>query len=362
MIFDARVSTYMQEVLLPKVVDNVLGSNVLTTRLIANAKQGRSTSVQKAIKYRESGAFTSFAGLDTFSASPLNTKIKLSYEMAGVRVPMAISGMEEVAAKTAGDRMTTDLAVAVLEESEMELISGLGSVMYGDGTGNSGKDPNGLGNIVDDGTNVDSIGNQSRATYTALKAKMTSLSDGVLSMARLSTLYSDVSSGTDKTTPTLIIGSDSTWDLYESLLAPQVQHTYSETGYYNVTNNRRSVQRGAGMVGNGGFVAVTFKGIPFVKDEKATASTIHMLNEDHIDWYGWDGSGAGGGYTKISFDQTQFESTYGEMPISDFTGFNFSGLQSVPNQFGTIGDLIVLGNLTTWNPRRQGKLTNVLSV
>jgi len=362
MVFDARVSTYVQETLLPKVVDNVLGSNVLTTRLIANAEQGRSTSVEKAIKWKESGAFTSFAGLDTFTASPLNTKIKLSYEMAGVRVPMAISGMEEVAAKTAGDNMSTDMVVAVLEESEMELISGLGNIMYGDGTGNGGKDPNGLGAIIDDGTNVDSIGNQSRATYAVLKAKMTNLSDGILTMNRMSTLYSDVSSGTGMTTPTLTVSNDTAWDLYEQLLAPQVQHTYSETGYYQVTNNRRGLTRNQGMVGNGGFVAVTFKGMPFCKDEKATASTVFMLNEDHIKWYGWDATGTGGDYKKISFDQTQFESTYGETPVSDFTGFAFSGLQSVPNQFGTIGDLIVLGNLTSWNPRRQGKLTNVTSV
>lgn len=361
MTFAQRVENYMQRVLLPKVTDNALGGNVIATRLIANAKPGRSTYVEKAIKYKKSGFFTSFAGLDTFQATPFDTKVKLTYDMRGVRLPIGLSGMEIVASLTAGDLAATNMIESAVEEAEMELVDGLGDVAYGDGSGNSNKDPLGLGAIVDDGTNVPTIGGQSRTTYVVLKAKVTNLSDGTLSMNKLSTLHSDVSSGTGMTTPTLGVCDETTWDLYEQLLAPQVQHSYSETGYYTVTANQRNLGRNQGLVGHGGFVAVTFKGIPVVKDEKATANQFHLLNENWIEWRGWDVKGAAG-YKAIQYNVTQFESTYAEAPVSNFTGFAWSGFRAPTNQFGSVADMILLGNQVSWQPKRQGKLTNVTQV
>lgn len=361
MTFADRVETYMQRVLLPKVADNALGGNVMATRLIANAKPGRSTYVEKSIKYKKSGFFRSFAGLDTFRATPFDTKIKLTYDMRGVRLPIGLSGMEIVAALTAGDLAATNMIEAAVEEAEMELVDGLGDVVYGDGTGNSGKDPLGLGAIVDDGTSVPTIGGQARSAYPVLNGKLTNLTDGKLSLMRLATLYSDVSSGTDKTTPTLMVADEGSWDLYEQLLAPQVQHTYQQMGYYTVTANQRNAGRNQGLVGHGGFVAVTFKGILFARDEKHPADTIHMINENWVEWRGWDVKGAAG-YKSIKYNVSQFESTYQEAPISNFTGFAWSGFRAPTNQFGSVADMILLGNTVSWQPKRQGKLTNVQEV
>ena len=362
MTFAARVETYMQRVLLPKIADNALGGNVLATRLISNAKPGRSTYVEKSIKHKSSGTFTSFAGLDTFSTSPFDTKIKLSYDMRGVRLPIGLSGMEIVASLTAGDLAATNMIESAVEEAEMELVDGLGDVVYGDGTGNSNKDPLGTGAINDDGTNVTTIGGQSRTTYPVLKAKNTAIAGtGQLTMLALSSLHTDVSSGTNMTTPTLIVSDEASWDLYEQLLAPQVQHTYQQMGYYTVTSNQKKSGRNEGLVGNGGFVAVTFKGILYCKDEKHPANQIQMLNENWIEWRGWDVNNAAG-YKAIKYGVNQFETTYAEAPISNFTGFAWSGFRAPTNQFGSVADMILLGNTCSWQPRRQGKLTNVLTV
>lgn len=361
MTFADRVETYMQRVLLPKIADNALGGNVMATRLIANAKPGRSTYVEKSIKHKNSGKFSSFAGLDSFKATPFDTKIKLSYDMRGVRLPIGLAGMEIVAALTAGDLAATNMIEAAVEEAEMELVDGLGDIVYGDGTGNSGKDPLGLGAIVDDGSNVANIGGQSRTTYPVLKGKVTNITSGQLTMLALSTLHSDVSSGTNMTSPTLIVSDEGSWDLYEQLLAPQVQHTYQQMGYYTVTSNQKKAGRNEGMVGNGGFVAVTFKGILFAKDEKHPVNTVQMLNENWVEWRGWDVKGAAG-YKSIKYGVNQFESTYAEPPVSNFTGFAWSGFRAPTNQFGSVADMILLGNTCSWQPRRQGKLTNVQEV
>ena len=359
MTFSERVLSLTQDYLLPKVVDNTLGSNVLAFRLIGNAKEGKGESIKKAIKYQSSGAATSFAGLDTFSAAQLSTKVRISYDMRGLRIPIAISGMEAVA-NAVSETQVTDLVKEALEESQQELMDKVGDVIYGDGTGNSSKDPLGLGAIVDDGTSVGTIGGLSRTTYSVLNATRTA-SGGTLTLAKLATLFTNVSGGSSNSNPTLIISNETVWDLYEQLLTPTVREQYSMMGYYTVgrTGGKQSV--GEGLKGTQGFVALTYKGIPWVRDEKATAQTVWMLNENWLDWYGWSAEGQFG-YKKIGLGSQTIEGLYAESPMSEFNGFAWSGFRAPTNQFGGIADLIILGNLVSFQPRRHGRLTGVTGV
>jgi len=362
MVFPERVLALTQDYLIPKVVDNVLNSNVLLYRFLGNAEEGKGESIKKAIKYQTSGLATSFAGLDTFTAPQLTTKVRASYDMRAVRIPVGISGMEAVA-NAVTETQVTNLVKEAVEESQMELIDYLGTVIYGDGTGNGGKDPLGLGAIVDDGTNVPTLGGISRSTYPVWSSTVTA-SGGTLTLAKLATLYSNISSGSGMSVPTLIVSNETVWDLYENLLTPTVQETYSMFGYYQVSKNidAGAIRGGSheGLQGTQGFVAVTYKGIPWVRDEKATPQTVFMLNEHWIQWYGWDAKGMFG-YNKVSLGSSTIEGLYAEAPMSEFSGFNWSGLRAPTNQFAGIADIILLGNLTTWQPRRHGKLTGVTS-
>lgn len=366
MTFSERVVSQTRQYLLPKVVYNVLGSNVLATRLIGNGKKGKGVAVEKAIKYRLSGQASSFSALDTFQATQLDTKIRLSYDMRAVRQPVGVSGLEIMANQDA-EVQSTDLVKEALEETQDELFDAVGDYLYGTGLGNGGKDPNGIGAIVDDGTIVPNIGNQSRSSYPVLDATVTNLSGLGLSLARLATLYSAVSSGTGMTTPTLMISNETVWDLYESLLTPIVRENYSMMGYYSVGQKGGATRGGSneGLSGTQGFVALTYKGIPYVRDEKAPSGKLFMLNENWIDWYGWAVAGEAArttGYESISFAHTQTEGTYTETPMSSFTGFNWSGFKSPTNQFAGIADVILVGNLASWQPRRHGRFDNVTQV
>ena len=97
-----------QDWLLPKVADNALGSNVLSLRLFGNAKEGKGESIKKAVKYQSSGGATSFSGMDTFTATQLSTKVRFSYDMRGLRIPVGVSGMESVA-NAVNESQVTDL-------------------------------------------------------------------------------------------------------------------------------------------------------------------------------------------------------------------------------------------------------------
>ncbi len=361
MTFSERVLALTQDYLLPKVVDNTLGSNVLAFRLLGNAKEGKGESIKKALKYQSSGTATSFSGMDTFAAQQLNTKVRISYDMRGLRIPVGVSGMDAVA-NAVSETQVTDLVKEALEESQQELIDKLGDVIYGDGTGNSNKDPLGLGAIVDDATSVSTIGGLSRSTYPVLKATRTA-SGGTLTLAKLATLFSNISSGSGLSSPTLIVSDETVWDLYEQLLTPSVRENYTMFGYYEVGRTGGAKRGGVdqGLKGTQGFTAVTYKGIPWVRDEKCTASTVYMLNENWLDWYGWDARGMFG-YNKISLGSQTIEGNYAESPMSEFNGFNWSGFRAPTNQFAGIADIIILGNLVSFQPRRHGRLTGVTGV
>ena len=354
MTFGTRVTALTQNWLLPKVVDNILNGNVLAFRLMGNAQRGKGTSIDRAIKYTTSGAATSFSGFDTFTASPLNTKVTLSYDMRGVRIPIGLSGMEVVANKVS-ETQITDLVQNSIDESQQELLDTVGTMLYGTGTGNSNKDFIGLGGIVDDGTDVSTIGGLSRTTYSVLNATRTA-SGGTLTLAKLATLYSAVSGGGPNSNPTLIVSNETVDDFYETLLTPTVRETYSMLGQPTL-GLTGGPQRGEGLKGTAGFVGKTYKGIFWGRDEKSTAQNIWMLNENQMKVYGWDASGVFG-YSKISLGTSTTEGVYGDTPgMSDYSGFNWSGFRAPTDQFAGIADVIQLANLTSWAPRRQGRLT-----
>lgn len=364
MTFGERVKAQTRQYLLPKIVYNVFGSNVLATRLVTNAKPGRGYAVEKGIKYQNSGQASAFSGLDTFQPTQLETKIRLSYDMRAFRQPVGLSGLELLANQDSDVRVT-DMITEALEETQDELVEKFGDYSYGDGTADNGKAPNGMGNIVDDGTNATLIGTQSRSTYPVLASTVTSLTSvsGVLSLPRLASLYTNITSGTSLTTPSLLISDEASWDLYEQLLTPTVRETYSSMGYYTVDRQSNGAVRNGsqqGLSGQQGFVALSYKGIPWVRDEKATAQTVLMLNENYLDWWGWKGKVLN--YEPVEFNHNQTEGTYTEAPMSQFSGFMWSTYRTAQNQFAGIADVLMVGNMGSWQPRRQGKLTNVSQI
>lgn len=365
MLFTDRVLGLTQDYILPKVADNVLGSNVLAMRLVATGKEGKGESIKKPLKYQTSGQGTSFAGLDTFNAQQLTTKVVIRYDMRGVRQPVAVSGMEAVA-NAVTETQVTNLVKEAFEETEMELVDLIGTQLYGTGTGNSNKDLIGIGAIIDDGTDVTTIGGLSRTTYPVLKATRTA-SGGTLALSTLATLYTNISAGSTMSIPTLMISDEPTWDLYEQLLTPMVRETYERMGYYKMTSNGVQLPGAGngsqeGLSGTQGFVTLTYKGIPWARDEKATAQNVFMINENWVDWYGWDAEQAGLGYKRVGLTATTVEGLYAESPMSGFPGLNWSGFRTPTNQFGGIADLVFLGNLMSFQPRRHGRLTGVTTV
>tara|TARA_Y100000310_G_scaffold343775_1_gene452958 strand:+ start:290 stop:1360 length:1071 start_codon:yes stop_codon:yes gene_type:complete len=356
MNFTERVQSLTQDKLLPKAVDQILDSNVLALRLLSNAMKWSGEQMRKPVKYQKSTTGGSFSGLDTFDTSTSETRKRPTYDIRGAYQSIAIPGIEK--AVNATDSRVMDLVKTEIESGYEDMADNIGTMFYSDGTGNSNKDFIGLGAIVDDGTDVDTLAGITRSSDTWWKATRTA-SGGTYTLAKLATLVSTVSAGSsNRQRPTLGVCDETVWDLHESLLNPTVRANYEAYGYPMVTKSSRgAIRPGKGLRGVSGFSAVTYRGIPIVADEKATSQTLFMLNENYLEWYGCKSPDL----TPINLGSGNIDGVYSNAPSKNH-GFGWTGFKVPTNQFGEVGQIILLGNLITWQPRRHGKLTGITGV
>ena len=229
-----------------------------------------------------------------------------------------------------------DLVASELNITAEALRQELGTEVYGDGTGNSGKDILGLVAAVDDSTNVTTYGGLSRATFTNWRGTLTAQS-GSLSIANLAADFDAAQVGND--TPTLIVTTPAVFTIYEALLTPTVSHQFSMNDFRMTGEGMAKV--GGTLAANQGFRALTFRGVPVVADEKATSGNIFTLNENHLTW--WNIPQPAG------FGRTENR------------GFGWTGWKEPVNQDAVTGQLLAYLQLTTDSPRTHARRTGVTS-
>ena len=355
MTFSQRVVSITQDTILPKIVYNILTDNFITYRIVGAGKKWTGETLKKPIKIVKSTLGGSFSGLDTHSTSTVESRITLSYDLRGYEMPVSVPGMER--AVNATESQVINLVRAELESAQQDALDDLGDIFYGDGTGNSSKDFNGLGNLDDDGTTASTVGNQSRTTYSSLNGTRTA-SGGTLTLTKISTLLTAVSAGSaPRQRPTILISNETVWDLGESLLHATVRANYAANGFPMVTRNSKGVMSEGALKGAQGFVSIVYRGVPWVADEKSTAQTLWAVNENYLEWYGLKDSEL----ESISLGMSTHEGVYDDAPSAN-TGFQWTGFMKPINQYGVVGHIYLLGNLTTFQPRRHGRLTGITGV
>jgi len=352
MTFSNRVTSITQDVILPKNVDNFLVDNFATFRFMGTGEAWEGTTIKQPIKISKNTQGRSFSGLDAHNTGTVDTRVTLEYDLRAYNIPIAIPGLDKVVNR--GEAAILNLIKQETASTFMDAMDDIGSMFYLDGTGNGSKDFLGLDALADDGTSASTIGGLSRTTYSTLNGTRTA-SSGTLTLLKTATLTSAVAGGSaSRQQPTIYITDETTWDLCEKLMISSiVQANYDANGYPKVTRKSRGVMSGATLGGSYGFVSLIHRGIPIVKDEKATVGTLWALNENYLQWYGAQSDDL----KSISLGN-DVDSTYNEAPTSD-SGVQWSGWKDSFNQFGEVAYLYVLGNLTTSQPRRHGRLTGI---
>jgi len=337
MAFGTRVTTTTRDFLMPKVVDTILNSNVYFTRIVGAAKKwGYGDSVKFPVFVSKNDTGGSFTGYDLLDTNAVDSRVNLefgpSFTYKTASLPLTELSVNATAEKV------IDLARIELQWAAESLADDLGTQFFGSNATTT-KNFLGLTDIVDDGTSVATYGGQSRATYSTLGATKTA-SGGALSLDKLETLHNAVTSGS--ILPTIGIVNETVWALYSKLLQPQER----------INKNVGMVK---GFKGGTGFIGLDFKGIPVLKDEKATASTFFFLNENFLN------------FNALPFAKSEainFSSNIEGNDYSSVKGLGFSWTNWIipSNQAAVVSHIYFSGQHISDNPKRQGKLTGITTV
>lgn len=336
-LYGQRIQTTVQTKYLPFVVDTILNSNVLFQRIVRASKQWSGRTLRAPIKVSKNTTGQSFRGLDTFSVAATDNRQYLEFTPSFYQITCALPGDELSVADT--EDKVLDLMKLTIQSDTEDMADDLGTIFYADGTGNSSKDPLGLAALVDDGNSVSSIGGLSRSTYATLASTVTA-SSGTLTLAKVDTLWSNVTSGAQK--PTAIYTTETVYNLYGQLLRPQERIT-------------KEASRMKGLAGGTGFTSLDYSGKPVIQDEKCTSGAFIMVNEDFVDWYGLPFFNA----KPISY-KNQIEGNDYDAPLG--LGFSWSDWIVPANAGAVVGHIYFGGQFITTNPKRHGKLTGVTGI
>lgn len=346
-----RVESKTNRTLNAKVVDTILTAPTYFSRLMSKAKKFKGAVMDFTVKYRQSSQFEWFTGLEDLNSAAEDNEITLSFSHTAGTQPKVGIMLESFA--NAGPEGVIPLDAYKYEENALEAAQAVAVAAYGTG---SGDQPNGLQAIVDDGTNSATIGGQTRATYTSLNATYTSF--GTMTLAKLGTLDDNASAGGDLAgVPNINVTTFPVWSLFEQLLDPQVRANYNSSGFPRMSVMGEGASEGK-LGANGGFQALHHRGMPLIKDKKATSGVWYKLNESSFAWFGRTvvpQEYADLGLTKVDLGLTNIDTpTQAETP-SNFNGWFYQPPMLMPNNAGTIARFYVIGQIMTWNPRLNGQ-------
>ena len=332
-----RILATTQDKMLPKAVHTIFESNVLFSRLIGSAKKWSGETMKKTIKVSKNTTGGSFDGYDALDTNASDTKRQLSFDPKFAYKTVSLP-LTDVTINKVNETQVINLLEIEVEEAAQDFADDLGTMIYGDGTGNGGKDLNGLGNIVDDGTVAATYGGLSRATYTSLKSTVTD-SGGTLTLDKMAALWGAITDGTQK--PTLGVATQTVFDLYSKLIEPKMRIEVDVPMFNN------------GQKGIAGFTGLRFKDFPIIVDGKAPDGTLFMLNEKELEFRALTMA-----MTQPVKYSTQLD---GNDPVTLGQGFSFDKWLKPVNQAALIGHIYFGGQLASWNPKRHGKLTGITS-
>ena len=330
------VTTTTQTRLLPKVIDQVLNGNVLTMRLLRQSVPWMTgTSIDIPVNLGDITAVGSYFGFDALSTTQENIRQRAIFNPSQYYASVPISGIQT--AINQGDMAVINLVATEIDWRAKRLRDAMGDGVYSDGTGNAGKDILGIRAAIDDTTLVATYGGLNKTTYARWNATVTAQVGG-LSLANLAADFDAAQRGDDA--PTLMVTTPTVFTIYEALLTPTVSHQFSMNDFRLVENTggvgSSIVRVGGTVAANQGFRALTFRGIPFVSDEKCTAQEIYTINENHLKFY-----------------------TINRPGQAIKNGFSWTGFKEAINQDAVVAQLLWAGQLICDSPRTMARRTTV---
>ena len=272
------------------------------------------------IEYATNTTFKSYGELEVLDTTRIDVFDAARFEQKIFGGTVTYSDLEQLRNAVAGRKF--DVVKAKLKNGSSSAMEALDIMLYGDGTGNGGKDMDGLAKIISSTPTTGTVGGINRATFTFWRnrqnsgAKTTTIYDNLRSAT--TTTFNQCSLGGTERIPTGIVSDRATFEGYETQLVA-------------VEKINREAKASGGDIG---FLndAIAFKGKPWVYDENATANTVYLVNNNYLKL-----AYLKGGWLKM------------KDPVEP------------ANQFAAIYRVLTVGNLCTSASRHLGVVTSCAS-
>lgn len=310
--YDA-LTALTQKKYVPKIIDNFFKSNPLLVYMKERQKTfpGGHKIVEPLIYGNISGV-KSYSLYDTIA---YDTDIPISaaeFQPKNIVAPIIISTDEEL--QNAGETQVLSMLKSKVQIVEETLKSTVTSQLYGDGTGNGGKDLTGLGAAI---AATGTYGGIDRSTYSWWQAKVTSNSatpgtPATLTLINMMRMFLSLSDGNDQ--PDLLLCGMATWHEYFKLMDAKI-----------------SIQTTVGKkLADYGFQTLEFMGKPIMADPNCPEGCIYFLNSKYMNW-------------RVHKD----------------ANFKVTPFHTDDTRLAKKQEILLTGNLTINNCRKFGKLTDI---
>lgn len=244
-----------------KLVDNIFTSKPWLWALMKGGriKNYHGTSIEVQLMYAKTANRGSYSGSDVFATAAPTGIGNASFDWKQYYALVSFEGIE--LAKNSGREAVLSLLRSRLEQAELTISEEMDKMLLGDGTGNSGKDWDGLLKFVATINNTVGGIDASANTWWNPQVNSTAVADADL-ISAMRTVYNNASEGNDH--PTNLLGTQAAFELYEDAIQANQRFENPE-------------------MADAGFQNLMFKGAPFAFDEYIPAGDLYFVNIKYID-------------------------------------------------------------------------------
>ena len=250
-----QLNAITQEIILPKLVDNISTSNVILMRLLKKGtKQDGGLHIQQPLEY-SFGTTGWYSGYDKLDFTPSTEITAAQFEWRFCYAIMQISREEEL--KNSGKRGIIKLLTAKRKNAEKGLRDMMGSALFGVG---GSKDVDGFRTLISNTATAGDIAVADASWWVSQ-----TVSDTVLTLTSLNDLFTECTEENDH--PTIGCTTKANYKRMWNLIQPHqriVDVNMAKIGFRNVSTQE-------------------LNGAPVVVDSHVPANYFFWLNENYLD-------------------------------------------------------------------------------
>lgn len=247
----------------PTLTDNIFKKNVLLNHMQENSGvkyEDGGRQIVEPLMYGTNSSVQAFSGTDTLDLTYQEGIDAAIYDWKMYNVSVVITKEDEL--KNKGTSMVKSLIKAKIMQAENSLMERINNDLF-NGAGSDAKELTGLQTAVGTGT----YGSIAGGTYSWWQSYVEA-TGGALSVAYIRTGMNTVNLGNGGKT-SIMVTTQTLHEKYESLLTATLQMQTATT---------KEMKR----LGDAGFMALGFRGIPVVYDEQCPSGEFYFLNTENL--------------------------------------------------------------------------------